>query len=400
MPEDLSPEDQLCLLLARGRFSPAIAKRAVDRLEAGPNWDLVLQRLQAHGLIPLFYHRLQTLDFPGVPQPVREQLRRTFRNNAIWNVLLTQELVRLLTRLGAAGVPVIPLKGIALAESLYGDSALRTCIDLDILIHPRYAAESLRVLHASGYAHRCGTPAFFHRLVRHGKDCELRREDAHMVYPLEVHFGLIWGGPVERRLVADIWSNAVPRPFHGAPACALCPEWEFLHLAEHAARHRLSPLKWIVDLDWLLVRGALDWKNAHEKARRMGWERIVQFSLAACAVLFETPVPEPFAGMPRPSALRILGSGPGSLEFPREALFNLLLLPTLRQKLQFIAVRLFVPSPEDCELLPLPCALFFLYYFMRPWRLAGTLAKWLIQAGVARLRRLRTSKRSNVNSRG
>ena len=221
-----------------------------------------------------------------------------------------------------------------------------------------------------------------------------------MVYPLEVHFGLIWGGPVERRLVADIWSNAIPRPFHGTPAYALCPEWEFLHLAEHAARHGMSLFKWMVDLDWLVVRGAVDWKNANEKAQRIGWERIVRSALVACAALLETPIPEPFEGMPRPSALRILVSGPGSLEFPREALFNLLLLPTLWQKLQFIAIRLFVPSPEDFEFLRLPSALFFLYYFMRPWRLAGTLAKWLIQAGVAKIRRLRTSKRSNVNSRG
>ena len=123
----------------------------------------------------------------------------------------------------------------------------------------------------------------------------LMREDARSVYPLQVHCGLIWGGPAERRLLAEIWSDAAPQPFHAAPAYALSPEWEFLYLAVHAARHGLFPFKWLVDLDWLLVRGALDWKKVQEKARRLGWERAVQSCLAACAALLETPVPEPFA---------------------------------------------------------------------------------------------------------
>ena len=296
MPEDLTPEDQLCLLLARGRFSPDVAKRAVNRLEAQPCWEVLLERARTHGLIPLLYHRLRALDFRGVPQPVRRKLTDTFGINAIRNVLLTQELVRVLTQLGAAGVPVIPLKGIALAESLYGDPALRTCADLDILVHPKFLVESLHLLQSSGYKARCGEPALLRLLARYGKDCALMREDPRSVYPLQVHCGLIWGGPAERRLLAELWSDAAPRPFHAAPAYALSPEWEFLYLAVHAARHGLFPFKWLVDLDWLSVRGGLDWKKVQEKARRMGWEGAVQSCLAACAALLETLGPRAFCG--------------------------------------------------------------------------------------------------------
>lgn len=388
MPEDLTAEDQLCLLLARGRFSPDVAKRAVDRLEAGLRWDVLLERARTHGLIPLLYHRLRALDFRGVPHPVRRELTDTFGINALRNVLLTQELVRLLARLGAAGVPVIPLKGIALAESLYGDPALRTCADLDILVHPKDVAESLRLLQSSGYEARFADPSFVHLLARYGKDCALMRGDTQSVYPLQVHCGLIWGGPAERRLLAEIWSDAAPQPFHAVPAYALSPEWEFLYLAVHAARHGLSLFKWLVDLDWLSVRGALDWKMVQEKARRLGWERAVQSCLAACAALLETPVPEPFAGTAPPAPARIRAPAPGPLEIPLETLFCMRLLPTLSQRLQFLAIRLFVPTPADGEFLHLPSALFFLYYFLRPWRLTGAVAGWSIQAGAARLRRL------------
>ncbi len=386
---DFTPEDQLCLLLARGRFSPEVAKRAVEQLEAGPRWNVLLERARTHGLVPLLYHRLHKLDFHGVPAPVRRELTDTFGINAIRNQLLAQELVQVLAQLGTAGVPVIPLKGIALAESLYGDPALRTCADLDILVHPKDVAESLRLLRSSVYEARCGEPFFVHLLARYGKDCLLMREDARTVYPLQVHCGLIWGGPAERSLLAEIWADAAPRPFHEAPAYALSPEWEFLYLAVHAARHGLFPFKWLVDLDWIMVRGALDWKKVQAMAKRLGWEKAVQSCLAACGALLETPVPKPFADTQPSAAARTHASGPGPLQIPRETLFAMRLLPTFFGRLRFFAIRIFVPTPADGEVLRLPSPLFFLYYLLRPCRLTFAVAGWLMQAGMAKLRRKR-----------
>ncbi len=400
MPRDLTPEDQLCLLLARGRFSPEVAKSSVERLQSGLHWDVLLERARTHGLIPLLYHRLGALDFCGVPAPVRRELTDTFGVNAIRNILLSQELVRVLTRLGGAGVPVIPLKGVTLAESLYGDPALRTCADLDILVPPKHFAESLHLLQASGYESGFGKPHFAGLLARYGKDCVLMREGARSVYPLQVHCGLIWGGPAERRLLTEMWADAAPRPFHAAPAYAMSHEWEFLYLAVHAARHGLFPFKWLVDLDWLSVRWPLDWKNVQEKARRLGWESAVRSCFAACAALLETPVPEPLARAAPRTATRLRYSAPGPLQIPRETLFAIRLLPTLYQRVQFLAIRLFVPTPADGECFRLPSALFFFYYLLRPWRLMGAVAGWFVQAGVARFRRLRASKRSNVISGG
>jgi len=388
MREDLTPEEQLCLLLARVRFSPDVARRAVDRLEAGVRYDVLLERARTHGLIPLLYHRLSGLDFRGIPQPVRKELTDTFAINAIRNVLLTQELVRVLAQLSAAAVPVILLKGVALSESLYADPALRTCADLDILIQPKDVAESLRLLRSSGYEAPFSEPSFVRLLARYGKDCLLMREDTRSVYPLQLHCGLICGGPAERNVLAEIWSDAVPRPFHGAPAYAMSPEWEFLYFAVHAARHGLFPFKWLVDLDGLAVRGTLDWKKVHERATRLGWESAVRSCFAACEALLETTVPEPFAGTAPPAPASIHASGPRPLDLPRATFFPLQLLPTLSQKVQFLASRLFAPNVADREFFHLPSPLFFLYYFLRPWRLMGTVAGWFIPEGVARLRRL------------
>jgi hypothetical protein len=315
-------------------------------------------------------------------------LKDTFGVNAIRNLLLARELTRVLKQLGTAGVPVIPLKGVALAESLYGDTALRTCADLDILIQPQDLAPSLRILQSSGYDTHHHQPALVQLQGRFGKDCALMREDAHQPYPLQVHCGMIWGGPAERPVLAEIWSGAVPSPFCAAPTLALSPEWEFLYLAMHAARHGLFPFKWLVDLDWIVARGSVDWQKVHETTKRLGWQEAVYSCFAACASLLETPIPEPFVRPANAAPSRFSLSAPGPLQIPRETLFSVRLLPSLAPRLQFLAIRLFIPTPADGEFISLPSALFFLYYLLRPLRLAVTVAGWTIPAGLAQLRRL------------
>ena len=71
---------------------------------------------------------------------MRAELASTFWTHSLHNASLAEELVQLLRLLGGAGVPVIPLKGVALAESLYGDPALRACADTDVLCRPAMPA--------------------------------------------------------------------------------------------------------------------------------------------------------------------------------------------------------------------------------------------------------------------
>ena len=51
-------------------------------------------------------------------------------------LLLSRELIRIVDHLGELGLEVMPYKGLALAELLYGDIALRQAGDLDLLIRP------------------------------------------------------------------------------------------------------------------------------------------------------------------------------------------------------------------------------------------------------------------------
>src|SRR3989441_9965406 len=161
----MTPEDRLCLLLARGHLPPAARSRALELLAAALRWDLLLGRAGAHEVTPLVYRNLATLEFSGVPDPVRARLTDAFRINAIRSMLFAQELARLLRLLNQAGVPSIPLKGVTLAESLYGDYALRVSSDMDILVPPGEVVRARRLILGHGYTSPFAERFFAERLV-------------------------------------------------------------------------------------------------------------------------------------------------------------------------------------------------------------------------------------------
>ena len=172
----MTPEDKLCLLLSRGQLSSELQKRILPYLASPVQWPLILERAYAHQVYPLLYRNLRELGFPGVPPAVRAELKRAYLANALRNQLFAEELARLLKLLGEAGIPVIPLKGVTLAQSLYGDPAARVCSDIDILVPPADAVRARRVILANGYSSQFTEEFFVRHQLHTSRECSLVRE--------------------------------------------------------------------------------------------------------------------------------------------------------------------------------------------------------------------------------
>jgi hypothetical protein len=381
---EMPPEDELCLLLARAQLSPRAREHALGLLRNPLRWNFLSERAEGFGLFPLLYTGLEALGLQAVPDAVRANWASIFRIHAIRTELIAGELVRILRSLADAGIPVMPLKGIALAESLYGDAALRISDDIDVLVLPRHTVEAFRILVSSGWKSEINSqPRLLELNARYGKDCLLIRKEPAYTVGLELHSALVWGASLESGLLEQVWAEAQRITFRGVPAFALSAEWEFLYLAITAHRHGGSSLKWYVDLDRFCRQRSIDWKKTGEKAMSLGWAAAVRSSLQVCSSLFETPVgpafsstpPQHRVGVPRPSAL----PSPASNVF----LFGLLDTPT--RKLRYLGIRLFIPTLADCEFLRLPQSLFFLYYPLRPFRVIVKVGGWFLAAGIKKL---------------
>ena len=103
--------------------------------------------------MPLLWHRLRQKGLvAAVPVTVAEELRDIFRWNTIRNMRYYGDLRRLLSALKPEGIPLILLKGIFLAEAVYGDMGLREMSDIDVLARPADLARIAGILTGMGYA--------------------------------------------------------------------------------------------------------------------------------------------------------------------------------------------------------------------------------------------------------
>ena len=383
----MSPEDELCLLLARGQLPREEQERALGLLQSDLRWDHLLARAREHQVTPLLYRSLRALDFQGVPEAPRAELRTAFRMNALRNEYLATELAGVLQLLNGSGVRVIPLKGVTLSQSLYGDPAFRVCCDIDILVPPSEAPVAHRVLVAHGYTSPFTEDFFAHHQFRAGAECPLNPGKPLFSYQLELHWTLLRHSRKDEHAVQDLWLQARPKDFFGAQAYALTPEWEFLYLACHAAHHKWHSLQWLADIHELCTSGQIDWQQVREKSDRFELESIVGCTLAACSSLFGTPAPANIPAQALPAGVHLFPVTLDPSEVWNEPLFHPGLLKRPSEKLRWFAEMIFVPRLADNLFIALPSSLSFLYYFLRPLRLTGKWSWLMLSAGFRSLRR-------------
>jgi hypothetical protein len=366
-------ETRLLLLLARGSMSADALDEARTMLGQEIGWSRILQQAKANGLVPLVTRNLQQVGFRGVPTQIRAELETSYRRNALRNVLLRGELIRVLKALGQARVRAVPLKGLALAESLYGDMSLRTCSDLDVLVPRGAVGQVFEVLRAEGYdqADRCRVEhSDVEFLVRSSMEYGFVPRPPAFRSLLEIHWDIAWRWRGDAAMVDDLWAEARGESFWGVKAWALSPEWELLYLAAHAARHRWQGLKWLVDIHEVCVRAKFDWDAVTNKARRFGLEGALEISLSACRVLFGTPLPPAYAERPVPAWLPLFPTSAPQMGEWREALLVRRLFRRPLDRLRYLTRIALRPTLGELGFMRLPLGLRALYYPLRLVRLA------------------------------
>ncbi len=375
MRDNLPAEDQLCLLLARRQLTSEERSRAEALLATPLQWPVILQRAGSHQVYPLLYRNLRDLGFPGVPEAVETELKSLFLTNAFRNQLLAEELARVLGLLSEAGIRVIPLKGVALAQALYGDAAARVCVDIDILVPPKDVTQAIQLILASGYHAESSHPYFSQLTLRHGRHFHAVREGRGISFVVEVHWKLVQHSSKNEEAVNDLWAEARPQTCFGQPAFSFSPEWEFLYLSIHAADHDWQILKWLADIHQAALSGAVNWQKAMEKAGRMELDRVIRHTLAVTSLLLGTPLPVPCSPATLPEPLRIFPRDPMPEDSPEATLAfrHLRVLTGPLDRLGYFATVIFAPRLPDLAWVRLPRSLGFLYYLIRPVRLA---CKW------------------------
>ncbi len=280
-------------------------------------------------------------------------------------------LRRLALSLREHEMPFLVLKGLPLAQRLYGDPFVREAADIDLLVAPESFAKSREAVLAAGFRPAMSfdeTPVRIRWAQRVRKEETFVRDDIR----LELHRRLL-GNPHyfdapfaeshERRAWVAIGRDRYP---------TLPPGEELVYLMCHGAGHGWMQLKWLCDVA-LCLKGSDQAELARiaARCRQAGIGAVWNSALAACRALgVESTSPSiGTVDWRRGEAVaRMLPEVWHSGRWPsfwRKVALRTALKPNLRFAAHELA-RLMV-VPEDWRRVNLPDRLFFLYFFLRPW---------------------------------
>jgi hypothetical protein len=206
-----------------------------------------VNKLTAEGLAPLAFHSLSNL--PPVDPAIRQLLAHQHRRSARLNLCALADLHVLVPALAAADVPVLLMKGAALATRLYPAASLRPMRDLDLLVRREHAMQAHDVLIGLGY-----TPAPERRpgaQLAFGTERSYRRP-GHL--PVELHWHVLNLTSYQHLAPAAwFWQQAERVEIASAPAYVLRPTAQLLHLAAHLSLHHFEARGiWTHDIALLL----------------------------------------------------------------------------------------------------------------------------------------------------
>jgi hypothetical protein len=94
-----------------------------------------------------FFHSGRTAD---TPPDLAAAWHAAYQRNAARNLLLRSEQETIVSGLRAAGVAVLPVKGVSLA-ALLGDPSSRYSSDIDLAVKPQGLADAARVMRSMGF---------------------------------------------------------------------------------------------------------------------------------------------------------------------------------------------------------------------------------------------------------
>ena len=371
--EHISAELHLLVWLLRSALgtaeSPAPATSALD-------WDIFVAAVERHR-VGAYLQQLAAPPIAALCPPAVVLRVKTLSTTTLHRALQQgADQVRLIRSLESAGIEVMTVKGLALAQRLHGQLGLRHVGDIDLVVRPSDAGRADAVLREVPGLFRFRpdiplTPLQLKKFVELKPEFEYRRASPAL------RVELLWrleGLPETE----EVWSRAVTCSVGGQPMRTLPPDLDVLYLLQHGARHGWFRLFWLLDAALLLRDPSLDWERLMARARQMELERpLLQAAALASEILGVSP---PAALKPAPheagliaalcaeshrQILRAPREHEGLTEWTRQLGYRTRLQKSVRKKFAVIAPHLF--TPESWRTLPLPDRWFFVYYFATPF---------------------------------
>jgi len=269
--------------------SPQPDAQKLSALVRAANGPRLLELAAEHGVLGHLAARLGKMDEDSVPRETRKALLDGQRAQNFVTLRMTAELFRILDQFASAGIDALVVKGPVLAIRAYGDPAMRSYGDLDLLVRRRDIRRATELMLAAGYHAAIPIAA-----IDAGKipgQYLFSRADSKLLVELHNDFTLRY---FPRRLPLETWfERRVSVPLDSREVAALSLEDELVLICVHGAKHLWERLMWIADVAALVSRQVnLDWERAVASAREVGAGRMLHTGLLLAATLLKLRLPD------------------------------------------------------------------------------------------------------------
>jgi len=253
---------------------------------------LTLELAAEHSVLGVVAGRLKEIDFAGIPGNAREKLQSRMRSQHLFTLSMTAELFRILEEFAKAGIETILVKGPLVSLLAYGDSAVRSYVDLDLLVRHEVILPASQIMATLGFdadvpeeAIRAGKIPGEYLFKRPGTQqiVELHTEKTFRYYPRPMR-------------IEDLYARQRRISLDGREVPALSLEDELVLNCIHGAKHFWERLMWPADVAAIVARHPeIAWERATRAASDVGAGRMLKVGLLLGESLLGIPVPAAMA---------------------------------------------------------------------------------------------------------
>lgn len=247
-------EEDLLLVLCRLEFNDENLEKIKSLIADVGDWNYFKNLANLHGVAALVWHNLEKhCLLSGIPDEVINYLKSTLLISLSRNTFITEAMGEVLHQLNTARIKTVILKGLALENSVYGNSGLRQMSDVDILIERDQCILARDILISNGFV-SLPVKSFYHEFIvtYSGKHLPSLIKNGTSV---EIHHELF--GERNKNMTGILFESSYEAEIKGEKTWFPQPQIFFLYLVKHLWLHEInneSQLRLYTDLIVLIEK--------------------------------------------------------------------------------------------------------------------------------------------------
>jgi len=272
----MEKENQFILDLLRFSLNKKLKTKIKPSLKKQLDWNYILQTSRKHGISPILYKTLKSLNFKNKLMKEFEQdyYLTYFRNEEKY-----KELDKILKAFEKEDIDVIVLKGMYLAKHIYKDIGLRPMSDIDLLVKKQDLPKIdilLKKINYKGHLNSIDKTSKFLKISKLETNvhlCYLKKNICVEVHTRPTDIGL----PHKRTdLLWNYYQNTKYRN-----------NFDIVFLSTHLHQHSFSRIVWFYDLLFLLNSKRINWNFLYDITKQEGLKTSVYYALKFTEDLFK-----------------------------------------------------------------------------------------------------------------